>query len=500
MKEKIYNILKHSAAYSFGNIALKGMGLVTLPIYSQFLAVSEFGILGVLDITITILAEIVTLGQANSILFFNATKEYKYKKESIFFTITAFVLAANILFAGIAFTFKDFVPALFVSTSNFTIYFSFIIAISSLRALNTIFFNKLRVDEKSFFYAAVIIIKVISFIGLIFYTVVYLKLSVMGIMYAFLFNEIFVLAILIPSMLSGMKFHFEKGISKQALKYGFPLIFSAIGVHILNLSDRFMIRYYIDFNAVGLYDFGYKIAGTLQMFLILPFNLAFLPSTYKEYQKPGDKRYYSKLMTYLCFVIIWGGLALSLFSKLIIRVLGSNKFGGAEIFVPIIILAYIFSAMRNVASIGMLLTQKTSYIGIITVLAALFNIGLNIILIPIYGTIAAAYTTLIAFIVFYFVTKVLSDRMYNVDYESVKIFKLFAVGVILFIISEIIPDYGIILSSLIKLVIILLFPFIMLTLNFYEKIELETIKANLIRLKNPLELKNIIINLLKNAK
>jgi O-antigen/teichoic acid export membrane protein len=500
MKEKIYSILKHSAAYSFGNIALKGMGIITLPIYTQFLAVSEYGILGILDITMTILAEIMALGQANSILFFNATKNYQDKKESIFFTITVFVLAANFLIAGVALALRGLSPALFISTSNFTIYFTFIISISALRALNSIFFNKLRVDERSIFYAVLILIKVISFIGLIFYTVVYLNLSITGIMYAYLFNEIFILVILVPSMLSKMKFRFEKDVCLQALNYGFPLIFSAIGVHILNLSDRFLIRYYINFNAVGLYEFGYKIAGVLQMFLILPFGLATLPSTYKEYGKPGDKRYYSKLMTYLCFIVIWGGLALSLFSGLLIKALGTNKFGGAEIFVPVIIAAYIFSAMRNVASIGMMLTLKTYYIGIITVAAALLNIGLNIVLIPVYGTIAAAYTTLIAFVIFYFVTKKLSDRFYSVNYENMKIIKLFAVGIILFVLSEVIPFGGIIVSSLTKLVFILAFPLIMLSLNFYEEIELKTIKESFRKLKNPLELKNIITNLLTDAK
>ncbi len=500
MKEKIYSVLKHSAVYSFGNIALKGMGLITLPVITHYLTTSEFGIYGILEITIIILAEILTLGQANSILFFNTTKDYQDKKESVFFTIVASVLGINIIFTVIAFVIKILAPALLISTSNFTIYFAFIIAISALRALTSVLIIKLRADEKSSLFTAVILIKVVSFIGLIFYTVVYLKLSVAGIMYSFLFNEIFILAILLPSMLTKMKFHFEKEIVMKALKYGFPLVFSAIGINILNLSDRYLIRYFLDFKAVGVYDFGYKIAGTLQMFLIIPFNLAIMPLAFKEYKKPGDKRYYSKLMTYLCFVIIWGGLALSLFSGFIIKVLGDNKFGGAGIYVPIIITAYIFSAMRNVASIGMLLSQKTYYIGIITVVAGLLNIGLNIILIPIYGVIAAAYTTLIAFIIFYVVTKILSDRFYNVDYENLKIIKLFAVGIILFIFSELIPFSGIIASSLTKLAFILAFPLIMLALNFYEDIELKTIKESFKKLKNPLELKNIITTLLTDAK
>jgi O-antigen/teichoic acid export membrane protein len=500
MKKKIYDVLKHSAIYSIGNIALKGMGIITLPIYAIYLTTAEFGILAVLEPSITILTEVLTLGQSSSVIYFNNSKEYRDRNKSVFFTIIALVSVVNILFACASFGIRNIFDNLFIPTSAFTIYFPFIILISTLRSLTTVFMNKLRADERSIPFTLITLVRIVFFIGLIFYTVVYLNLSVTGIMYAYLLVEIIVLTILVPMMLKNMQFNFNSEISKHAFKYGVPLIFTAIGIQLLNLSDRFLIRYYINYSSVGLYDFGYRIAGVLQMFLIMPFSQAILPLVYKEYKTPNDKRYFSKLMTYMCFVIIWGGLALSMFSGIIVKIMGSNKFNGAEIFVPIIILAYIFSAMRVIAQTGMLLTEKTSYIGIITIAAGIINIVLNIILIPIFGVIAAAYTTLIAFMIFYFVTKILADKFYEVPYESMKIFKLFLVGIILFVLSEKLHFGGLIFILAIKLIIVISFPFIMYFLNFYEKIELVTIKLSLGKLKNPFEWKNIIINLTSNEK
>jgi O-antigen/teichoic acid export membrane protein len=261
-----------------------------------------------------------------------------------------------------------------------------------------------------------------------------------------------------------------------------------------------MIAYYLHLKAVGIYDFGYRIAGTIQMFLIIPFSQALLPSTYKEFKRPGDKRYYSKLMTYMCFVIVWGGLVLAIFGTLLVKLLGNNNFNGAEVFVPIIILAYIFSSMRNVASTGMLLSGKTYYIGIITVGAGLLNIGLNIILLPRFGVIAAAYTTLIAFIIFYAVTKKISDRFYHIAFENNKIIMLLITGIILYFISSFISLNGIILSMLLRIAIILSFPFILYLLNFYEKIELETIRVSIKALRKPQEIRNLLTKLMTNDK
>jgi len=500
MKAKVFQLLKHSAVYSFGNVALKGMGIITLPIYSHHLSQTEFGTFGILDITIIVLSEILSLGQSNSIIYFNNTKDFKDKNKSVFFTIASIVLIANIIFAVFTGTIRVLFPQLINPLSLFSIYLPIICFVSIIRAFNSVFINKLRADEKSGLYTVVTLVKIAAFICSIFYTVVYLKLSVAGIMYSYLFSEIFILVLLCPVMFSKMKFNFDREIGRRALNYGIPLIFAAIGIYILNLSDRFMIAYYLHLKAVGIYDFGYRIAGTIQMFLIIPFNQALLPSAYKEYKRPGDKRYYSKLMTYMCFVIIWGGLALSIFGNLLVKLLGNNNFNGAEVFVPIIILAYIFSSMRNVASTGMLLSGKTSYIGIITVGAGLLNVGLNIIFLPRYGVIAAAYTTLIAFVVFYTVTKKLSDRFYLINYENDKILKLMITGIILYLLSNILPVNGIFLPMVLRIVLILCFPFIMYLLNFYEDVELQTIRVSFKKLINPFEIKNLLTNLLKNDK
>lgn len=496
MKNKIFGILKHSAFYSIGNIALKGMGVITLPIYTRFLTQSEYGMFGLLDITITILAEILTLGQANSLIYFNNKSGYDEKKRSIFFTITALILIANFIFILLAEAFGFSILTFAGSENTFGGYLPFLIYIVFLRAVNTVFVNKLRAEEKSLFFTSITLIKIVVFVGLIFLTVVHFKQSVYGIMNSYLLSEVVVLMILIPNMIKEMDWKWDKDIAKQALKFGFPLIFSSIGIMILNVSDRYLIGYFVDLTSVGLYDFGYRIAGVLNMFLIMPFGQALLPSAIKEFGKEGDKRYYSKLMTYMCFVTIWGGFAISIFSDEFIRIFGTENYSPAKFFIPLIIIAYIFSAKRNVASTGLFLSGKTSYIALITLAAGILNIVLNIIFIPIYGFIAAAYTTVISFIIFYFLTKILADRFYKIAFETKKITILFLVAILLFVLHEAIPVVNYPISLFLKLILIAVFPFILYPFKFYEKIELETLKNGLTVFKNPREFMSRIKELL----
>jgi O-antigen/teichoic acid export membrane protein len=494
MKEKIFGTLKHSAIYSIGNIALKGMGIITLPIYLNNLTKSEVGVFGLLDVTISIIAEVLVLGQANSIILFNNKKGYDEKKGSIFFTITSFVLLIDLLFVLIAELFGVSILSISKSTQELTTYLPFIIYISLVRVLNILFLNKLRAEERSIFFTSVTLIKIILFIGLIFYTVVYLNLSVYGIMYSYLISEIISLVILLPEMISSMKPVFDKNILKEALKFGTPLIFSTVGIMFLNLSDRYLINLYLNLEEVGTYDIAYRIAGIVNMFLILPFNQAMLPSAFKEFNLMENSRYLTKLMTYMCFMTIWGGLAIAIFSNEIILILGNENYFAANAYIPLIILAYIFSAMRNVASNGILFAQKTFMIALITIAAAVLNIILNIIFIPIYGTIAAAYTTLISFFVFYIVTLFSADKYYKISYENMKITKLILLGVVLFIAHcYILPD-SFVLSLIIKFILVLSFPILLFIIGFYEKIELETIRISLRSFKSPAQIIKNLLN------
>lgn len=493
MKEKVLSTIKHSAVYSLGNIALKGMGIITLPIYLNFLTKAEVGTFGLLDITINIIAEVLLLGQANSIILFENKKEYTNKKSSVFFTITSFIILINLLFILLAELFGFSILNLSKSTRSLSGYLHFIIYISLIRVLNNLFLNKLRAEEKSKFYTVLTFIKIIIFVALIFYTVVYLKLSVAGILYSYLISEVVVLIFILPGMIKKMKPVFEINALKEAVNFGAPLIFTSIGIMILNLSDRYLISLFLNLEEVGTYDIAYRIAGIVNMFLILPFNQAMLPSAFKEFNNVSNSRYLSKLMTYMCFVTVWGGLAISVFGKEIILVLGNINYISANAYIPLIVLAYILSAMRNIASNGLLFAEKTYIVALITIFAAILNIILNIIFLPLYGTIAAAYTTLISFAIFYLVTNWSANRYYKIDYENQKIIKLLSTGIILFIVQKFITIDNMIINAMIRLIVLGVFPFLLYMIGFYEKVELDAIKESIKAMRSPSQmLKNLL--------
>lgn len=493
MLKNIKYFLKHSFIYGVSNAAVKASGIILLPIYTNYFSVEEFGRLGLILAIIAILVQVVIMGQNHSLLRFSNQIDYQRIKKSIFFTIFLLVILITTLFIIIG---EFITPISAEILGNFQHYYLplkisiFIVAIS---ILNNIFQSKLRADERSVFFTVLNLIKLVLLILLTIYLVAYKRLGINGVLYGQLFSEIFGFILIMPSMMKQMEFKFEKIIILESLKFGVPLIFVGLSMTLLNVSDRFIIKFLANVEALGLYELGYRIAGILNMLIIMPMSLTFTPIAYKIYKQPGDKEYYSKIMTYFTFILVWGALFLSIFSKeIVIIFLKNDSYLPAYKIVPVILYSYVFLGMSIISSVGILLKGKTIYTALVTIVAMVLNVGLNFILIPYYGIMGAAISTLIAFMLLYFLYLIVSNRYYKVLYEYRKLTILFCVSIAFFFLSTLLDGLPHLTRIMLKLFIAFVFPFLLSVFSFYDIKEVKVIKGFIKKWKNPSDWLSII--------
>lgn len=474
MIDRLKQLVRHSAVYSINSIIEKGVGVILIPLITSQLLLSDVGNWDLIDNTVNIMAEVLLFGLATVVMFFNNPQEYPYERKSSFFTLTVFLLFLSALFIILTeavLSYKIFPITISETIAGTVRIASYVIGI---RAINSFILGKLRADEKSVHYTVLSSSKIIIRTTLMIILLLFTEQKLMGIFTASLIAEVFILICLFPVLVKNSTVKLNAPALKISLRIGATLVLSTIGFNILNLSDRYIIKYLIGGDEVARYGLGYRSAGILNMFLIVPFTLTLLPVTYKIYKQKDDKRYFSKLMTYSSFFFAWGFVALSLFSKEIIKIFGQNKeLHSAWVVMPLILLGYVFSGMRLNASLGMLLTKNTKYIGITTIISAAVNIALNFIFIPVYGIIAAAANTLIAYVLFYFLTLYKSNQYYRIPFEHWKLFVLIAVGSALASVIYFLPDISLFPAIIVKLAIIISFPFVIYFFNFYEKAELD---------------------------
>jgi O-antigen/teichoic acid export membrane protein len=477
MVNKFKYFLKHSIVYGISSAAVKASGIILIPIYTKYFTVEEFGRLGLILAVIAILVQVFVMGQNQSLLRFINQINYQGKRKSIFYTITIFVVLTNVLFVLIGEKLSPFIAQLFGNLEDYNSSLKIAVFIVAFSIINNIFQSKLRADERSTFFTVLNLIKLIALIIVTVFLVAFQKNGINGVLYAQLVSEILGLIIVLPMMIQEMELKFEKKFLIESLKFGIPLIFAGLSMTLLNISDRFVIKFLDNEKSLGLYELGYRIAGILNMFLVIPMTLTFVPIAYKVYKQPNDKEYFSKIMTYFTFIIIWGALFLSIFSKEILIIFSKNsEFIPAYSIIPLILYSYVFLGMSIISSVGIFLDGRTIYSAIVTIIATAFNIGLNFILIPKIGIMGAAISTLIAFAILFALNLIFSNYFYKIQYEYRKLVTLFILSLILLTATYFLSDLHFWIDMVIKVIFIIIFPFILVLFSFYEKKEIELIK------------------------
>lgn len=478
MLTNIKHTIKHTVVYSLGTVATKLIGIVLLPLYVKYITVTEYGILGILEVSIFILTQALSFGQSPSYLRLYNLEEYKQKRGTTFFTLFIFLISLICCFNFSTLFLVKPVSRFFSQPEAFAIYFRLSFFIISLRIINQLFLTNLRAREKSLLYSVGNCIKIILVLGFNIYFIAYRSLGVKGILYGYLIGEIFMFGIFFPQMIHMMIPKFEYTILKISLHFGMPLIFAGLAHMLLNMGNRYILKYLVNYSEVGLYNLGFKIAGIINVFLIHSFQASLLPIAYKIYGQRGDKRYYSKMLTYFVFILIWAGLGLSLLGVEVIEIFagkGSDWYRSHTV-IPYIILAYILSGAKMVISLGLYLKKKTNIVALLTVVALLINIGFNFLLIPKYKMIGSAVATIISFIFLYFVTYIFVNRYYKIPYENLKLLKMFVCAVILFICGSFMNPLTMTWKIGLKLLIVVLYPIFLYFFKCYDLIEIDTIK------------------------
>src|SRR4029450_13569246 len=101
----------------------------------------------------------------------------------------------------------------------------------------------------------------------------------------------------------------------------------------------------------------------------------------------------------------------------LVRRLTTPKFYSASEVVPLLVFAVTAFVAFNVMSIGIGRAKKTQFNWVVTGAAALLHIPLNFVLIPPYGMVGAAISTLVAYVVMFLGMAVLAQQVFPVPCE-----------------------------------------------------------------------------------
>lgn len=478
MFKEIKRLSLQSIVYGIGHFLVRGAQFIVIPIYTNYLNPAEYGAASVVISWIGCFNVIYLLGMDVAFLRFFIVEKEPGQKRLIFSTCFLLLLIVGSLFSVIISHFSPGFSELMFKSPNNALFVRYSAWILWLDALSTLPFLILRAEERAKMFVWLKLLGVIVNLIMNVIYIVFLKKGAEGIFLSFIWSSVISLILVTPYIRKTFLLTFNVNMLKEILNFGLPYILPGLSIWALDLIDRQQIEWYLGAEPTGIYSANYKFGMVMALF-VAAFRFAWHPFFLSIREQSNAKQIYSRVLTYFVGLSGWFYLLMSFFVQDIAMIqwngkylLGKEYWSGLPT-IPLIMLGYVFYGVHVNCIVSIYLTKKSIYLPLVTVPAALLNIIMNIVLIPRYGIMAAAFNTAVAYFVMAAAQYRLTQWIYPIPYELGRIVKLIVVIGILFLIGY--WDW-IEYQLLLKIVLVVAFPFLLKKFGFFKKEELGKFK------------------------
>jgi O-antigen/teichoic acid export membrane protein len=471
--EKLTGLAKSSLIYGLGNYGVKLVGFLLIPVYTRYLAPADYGVMALVSTFGQALFIFLNLGQSTALFRFYYDDDTPEGRERVIAGSLWIALVVSTPIALLAMTLSGPTARLLLGDSTLWGLVGVGILTVACRQLLRLPFAVLRADERDTRYATWSVVRTALSAGLAIALVVGVRLGVWGVLLSQLLAEAICCVILVPPIARSLRAGWVGTQMREQLTFGLALLPGAMASFTLDLSDRFFLRHYSTLEEVGLYSLGYRF-GEIIFFVVAAVQLAWPQFVFANRKSPQAKQLYSYATTYYLAGILFLVLGLSALAPEIVRLMAAPRYQAAAPVVPVIALAGLCEGLRYVLTIGIMFQKRPIIRSMGMGGAALVNVVLNLLLIPRYGMMGAAWATLAGFITLIVIEQTVSHRFYPIPYQLDRFAKLAGVVTILYVACDLIPTGAALVVAAEKTALLLVgFPLLLWLARFFEPAELE---------------------------
>ena len=486
MFEKVRATAKNTLLYSLSNFIGKFSGVILLPLYTSSLSAELFGLFALFEVVFQVIQASTALGLKSALMRWYWDSEHKDHQKQIFFTTFCTYGLVNLLSAGILFSvFHLLAQHVFQTPISFELKSIFILS-TFIRLIVDMLLLLMRIQHKALKHTNYQVLQVVLFVLGVALFLPVLKLEVLGIFLAFLLSYSVLLVMLLPYIRQNIEWRFRKDILTEMMSFGLPLALSNMVNLILSLSDKLIINFFGTLKHVGNYTMAFKISNIVQLVVVSAFMNSYTHVYFKGMDDADNKRLFSRIIIYLILTLSLISLGLVLFIEDVVLVLTLNNADYLDSIqlIPVLTLSLIFGGMRAMLTLPLSKYKKTKVISLISICAGLVNVGLNILMVPVWGSLGAAISTLIVQVIAVIMIWQAVRRIENEVLNVLSYLKILAVTIVLGSYIYLNVELMWIVEAFIKLGIVGVWMLLIWNIGIFEEVEKMRIRQAIEKWKN----------------
>jgi len=379
---------KNTMIFAVANMGSRIISLLLVPLYTYILTTREYGVIDTISVTIMLFLPIVTLVIYEATLRFTLKSTYDKGEvitNSLFLFSIFFVLSLLVA------------PAFFLLKIDY-IYVLIIYIVLLLQSLSQIVSSFVRgIGEVKVFALAGFINTIILLITNIIFMVVF-RWGIFGYYLAVIMSNIVMILyqVIKIRLWEFIRFNcINKSVILELITFSIPLVPNALMWWAMNASDRYIILLVVGASANGLYAVANKVPAIISIIHNIFFQ-AWQLSAIEEGDSKDKSIVFSNVFNLFASVMIIISSVLTGTVKLLFEMLFSSDFESAWSVTPFLILSIVFFGFSSFYGTVYIVEKKTKGAFKTSVIGAVINLILNIILIPRYGLYGAAIATMIS--------------------------------------------------------------------------------------------------------
>ncbi|NVJ85170.1 MAG: polysaccharide biosynthesis C-terminal domain-containing protein [Algoriphagus sp.] len=432
-----------TAIYGLSSILGRSINFLLIIVYTAYLSKNDLGAFTGIYALIGFLNIVFTYGMETS--FFRFATGKKLSPERVYNNTQSLLVSSSLVLGSGIFLLAP-VLASWMDYPGQAYLFRWVALILTFDAILAIPFAKLRLENKAMTFAiaklANITLNVAFNLILIIAFPIWIQngsipegflgyRSDWGVEYILLAN-LLANGIIIPFVwwkAGFFSFKLEKDILLPMWRYSLPLLFMGLAGVTNELVSRLLFEYvlptgfYSDLDAraaAGVFGANFKLAILMNL-VIQAFKYAAEPFFFRESENKDSPQLYARVMH--AFIIFCGLLMIAIsvnlnwLGPLFLR---SEGYAEGLYIVPVLLMGYLLLGVYFNLSIWFKITDKTQYSFWITLIGAIVSIIVVVFLVPEYGFMGAALSTLACYLVMSIVCFYFGQKFYPIPYQTKK--------------------------------------------------------------------------------
>ncbi len=389
------DLTKNTLIITIGRVSTQFVAFLLLPLYTTVLSTEEYGTVDLIITLVQLIIPISSLMIDQGVFRYLLSSQTVEDKKKIITSASGAITIASVTTIIVYFVFNLFIK------SDYKIWLLLILIVTSY---SNLFLQIARGLKHTSDYALGSFICSASTILLNVICIVSLKMGATGMLVATFFGNficcIFLLVKLgIAKYLSIALFSIDN--VKEQLKYSVPLVPNQLSLWIMNSSDRLLVSFVLGTAANGVLAVSHKFPAIFMTFFNI-FQLAWHETGAVHYFDEDRDQFFTEIIKKMFSIFSTLCMGIIVVLPIVFNLLVNSNYNEAYYSIPIYMVAFLFNIVIGLLGVVYVATKKTTEIAKSTLLAAVLNIIVNIILIRFIGLYAAAMSTFVG----YFVTMV----------------------------------------------------------------------------------------------